>query len=102
MEAYPTVVPTTAAAATAAAPARAILLLLTCASFWRTALQTSYFPGLGRRQHMPLTCKRLRVAHTARSPRRRFEPLHPIPANSHQTLRRSATAPKPTTPVVTG
>src|SRR3954452_14838377 len=47
IEAYPTVVPTTAAAATAAAPARAILLLLTCASFWRTALQTSYSPGLG-------------------------------------------------------
>src|SRR5215510_3772766 len=47
IEAYPTVVPTTAAAATAAAPTRAILLLLTCASFWRTALQTSYSPGLG-------------------------------------------------------
>src|SRR3954447_24868666 len=52
IEAYPTVVPTTATAATAAAPTRAILLLLIRARCWRTALQTSYSPGLGWR----LTC----------------------------------------------
>src|SRR3954454_2428566 len=89
IEAYPTVVPTTATAATAAAPTRAILLLLIRARCWRTALQTSYSPGLGWRLTCHLAWKGLRVAHTARSPRRRFESLHPIPANSHQTLRTS-------------
>src|SRR3954453_18171984 len=113
IEAYPTVVPTTAAAATAAAPARAILLLLTCASFWRTALQTSYSPGLG--WHLAVvsspggvvaaathgSCKRLRVALTARSPRCRSNE----PTRSRPTVTRPygglPTPPKPTTTLVT-
>src|SRR6185295_11602731 len=95
------VVPITAAAATAAAPTRAILLLLIRASFWRTALQTSYSPGLG--WHLaalspPLGGVVAAATHVMQKAARRLhgsQPpapgrmTHPIPANSHQTLRTS-------------
>src|SRR3569623_1012482 len=52
IDAYPTVVPITAARATAPTPTNAALLLLTCASFSRTILQTWCSPGLG-----PASCR---------------------------------------------
>src|SRR5215217_446921 len=60
----------TAAAPTEAAPTRASLLLLTRASLSRTALQTSYPPGLGHA-----------------TPDTGFACVPDIPANSHKTLR---------------
>src|SRR5262249_19747114 len=100
IEAYPTVVPITAAAATATAPTRAILLFLTRAGFWRTALQPSYFPVLG--WHLAAVvlargraCRGGACGHAkgCASCERLAAPVpdlrYPIPANSHQTIRRS-------------